>query len=224
MSFFNVLFSIFVKDFKDEIRRKENIFSSFFFALLSLVLFHFAVDVTSIEISKEGSGLLWLIIIFAGTIFISNIFKKEEENGTFYALLLAPVDRFAIYLGKFLVSLIFLLILEIFLFILFVFFFNISLFTYPFSLLILLVLVNVGFSSLGTLISSLLVNQKSSTLLYPLLLYPLLFPLFLAAIVLTESLLKNELSFSNVWLSGIIFFDILFFAVSIILFEFSMEE
>lgn len=224
MSFFNVLITVIMKDFKDEIRRKENIFTSFFFALLSLVLFHFAVDVTSMEISKEGSGLLWLIIIFAGTIFISNIFKKEEENGTFYALLLAPVDRFAIFLAKFFVTLIFLLILEIFLFILFLFFFNISLFTYPFSLLFLLVLVNIGFSSLGTLISSLLVNQKSSALLYPLLLYPLLIPLFLAAIVLTESLLEHELSLFNVWLRGIILFDILFFVVSIILFEFSVEE
>lgn len=224
MNFLKVIFFVFIKDIKDELRRKENILSSLFFLLLSLVLIHFAVDMTSIDLSKEGAGLMWLIIIFAGTIFMQNIFRKEEENGVFLALLLAPVDRAAIYLAKFFVSFIFLTILEVFLFFLSFFFFGAAVFDSPLQLLILAIGVNVGFSALGTLISSLLINQKGSSILYPLLLYPLLFPLFAAAAALTQSTLKSSLAFSDPWLRLIILFDIIFLAVSSMLFESAVEE
>ncbi len=224
MTFLKVCFLIFVKDLKDEIRKKENILASLFFGLLSVVLFHFAVDSTEIDLSKDGSGLLWLIIIFAGTIFMQNLFKKEEENGTFYALILAPVDRAAVYLGKFAVSFLFLLILEFFLFALSFFFFNFPVLKSFFWLLLILCSINAGFSALGTLISSLTVNQKGSFILYPLLLYPLLFPLFIAAVSLTQRFIKAQLSFSEPWLRLVILFDIIFLTVSSLLFELITEE
>lgn len=224
MNFIKTLFFIFSKDSVEELRRKESIFSSLFFALLSLILFHYSVDGTSIEISKESAGLLWLIIVFAGTIFTQNIFKKEEENGTFFALLLAPVDRAAVFLGKFAVSFVFLLILELFLLFLSFFLLNLQFFDSFWWLLIIFLGVNAGFSSLGTLISSLLINQKGSSILYPLLLYPLLVPLFMAAVTTTQKAIKSDLSFSEPWLRLIILFDIIFIAVSSLIFESAAEE
>jgi heme exporter protein B len=224
MNFIKVVILVFMKDIKDELRRKENILSSLFFALLSLVLFHFSVDMTSIDLSKEGAGLMWLIIIFAGTIFIQNIFRKEEENGVFLALLLAPVDRAAIYLAKFLVCFVFLAILEVFLFVLSFFFFGAAVFDSPLQLTVVALAVNIGFSALGTLISSLLMNQKGSSILYPLLLYPLLFPLFAAAATLTQLSIKSSLAFSDPWLRLIILFDMIFLGTSSMLFESVVED
>lgn len=224
INFVKVIILVFVKDLKDELRRKENILSSLFFALLSLVLFHFSVDMTSIDLSKEGAGIIWLIIIFAGTIFMQSIFRKEKENGVFLALLLAPVDRAAIYLAKFLVCFVFLAILELFLFVLSFFLLGVAVFDFSLQLMIVATAVNVGFSALGTLTSSLLMNQQGSSILYPLLLYPLLFPLFVAAVSLTQLSMKSSLKFSDPWLRLVILFDIIFLAISSILFESAVEE
>ncbi|MCX7829712.1 MAG: heme exporter protein CcmB [Acidobacteria bacterium] len=224
MMFFKVLFLIFWKDIRDEIRRKENLFASLFFAVLSLLLFHFSIDSSDFNFSEQWIGFFWLIVIFAGTIFMQNIFKKEEENGTFFALLLAPVDRSAVYLAKFLVCCVFLVFLEFFLFLLSFFFFNLQFFDSFMEFLFIASLVNIGFSALGVLVSSLLTNLKGLSILYPLLLYPLLFPLFMAAINVTRFLMNSSLALSNEWLRLIILFDIIFLVASSVLFESAVED
>ncbi|MGA9752837.1 MAG: heme exporter protein CcmB, partial [Acidobacteriota bacterium] len=85
MKFFRAVGLIFLKDFKEEIRRKENIAASFLFAFLSLVLFAFALDPTRVDMRQTGSGLLWLIILFAGSLFMGASFRKETETGTLLA-------------------------------------------------------------------------------------------------------------------------------------------
>jgi heme exporter protein B len=224
MRFLSVAALIFKKDLKEELRRKENILASFFFAFLSLVLFHFSLDQTMIDLSQNGSGLIWLIVLFAGSLFMGNIFKKEEENGTFYALLLAPADRGSIFLGKFLANLIFLTVLEFFLLFLAFIFLNVPIFNSFFPLIAVFVLVNIGYSALGTLISALLVHERGASLLYPLLLYPLLVPLFMAATTLTGLAISSTAVFDSPWLRLLLLFDILFFTAGILLFEYAVEE
>lgn len=224
MRYLSIIFLVLKKELKDEFRRKEGIVASFFFALISLVLFHFSFDSGVGDISQSGAGLLWLIILFAGTLFIGASFKKEEENGTFYALLLAPVDRGAIYLAKFLSNLILLTLLEVFLLFISYFFLNIPIFNSPLSICFVFLLVSIGFSSLGTLISALLINERGSAVLYPLLLYPLLIPLFMGGATLTNEAINSKDIRSDPWLPLIILFDILFLTISTLLFESAVEE
>ncbi len=224
MRYLNIIFLVLKKELKDEFRRKEGIVSSFFFALISLVLFHFSLESDVGDISKSGAGLLWLIILFAGTLFISASFKKEEENGTFYALLLAPVDRGAIYLAKFLSNLILLTLLESFLLFISYFFLNIPIFNSFLSISLVFFLVSIGFSALGTLISALLINERGTAVLYPLLLYPILIPLFMGGVNLTNEAINSKDIASDPWLHLIILFDILFLTVSTLLFESAVEE
>jgi len=224
MRFLSVALLILNKELREELRRKENILASFFFAFLSLVLFHFSLDRTMADLSEGGGGLLWLIVLFAGSLFMGNIFRKEEENGTFQALLLAPVDGGAIYLGKFLANLLFLAFLELFLLLLAFFFLNMPVFVAALPLGATFLLVNIGYAALGTLISALLAHEKGAALLYPLILFPLLVPLFMAATTLTGFAMSGMPVFDTPWLRLLILFDILFFTAGMILFDYAVEE
>jgi heme exporter protein B len=224
MSFLRTALLIFLKDFREEIRRKEHAAASVLFALLSLVLFAFALDPTQVDLNRTGSGLLWLIVLFAGSLFMGASFHKETETGTLQALLLAPCDRGAIYVGKFLVNAVFLLLLEalVLLFAFLLLDFRIG----PFLPRIAVVwfAVTVGYAALGTLFSALLAQVRGGQVIYPILLFPLLVPLFIAAATLTQEALTPGFSFASQWLRLVGLFDILFFTASVVLFEYAVEE
>ena len=222
--YFKVVLLLFEKDFREEVRRKENIASSFFFAFLSLVMFYFALDPTLVDMQKTGSGLLWLIVLFAGSIFMGNTVRKEQENGTLQALLLCPVDRSAIFLGKFLVNLSFLLILEALLW----FFAFVLLDIRPGpalpSLCLVCAAVSLGYAALGTLFAALISQVRGGQVIYPILLFPVLIPLFIAAVSLTGEAMAGKDIMGSQWLRLVALFDILFSGASLLLFEFAVEE
>jgi heme exporter protein B len=223
-AYLRVVGLIFRKDFKEELRRKENLSSSFFFAFLSLVLFNFALDPTLVDLRETGSGLLWLLVLFAGSIFMGNSFRKETENGTLQALLLSPANRSAIFLGKFLVNFCFLTVLEILLW----FFAFVLLDIRPGaalpSLALVWVLVTVGYAALGTLFAALIAQVYGGQVLYPILLFPVLIPLFMAAAALTSKALAGGDVLHSPWLSLVAAFDMLFFTASLFLFDCAVEE
>ena len=215
---------VFGKEMREEARRKETFLASFFFSFISIVLFHFSLDMTGADLSGEGAGLLWLIMLFAGSLFTGNSFRKEEENGTFQALLLAVSDPSAIFLGKYLANLAFMTFLGLFLIFLSGTLLNMPVWNSLLPLIFVFTLVNSGYSSLATLISALLSRERGSALLYPLVLYPLLVPLFMAAATLTVTAMAAEPLLGSPWLRLLILFDILFFVACLLLFEYAAEE
>ena len=224
MRYLRVVALVFGKDFKDELRRKENMASSFLFALLSLVLFAFALDPTRVDLNQTGSGLLWLIILFAGSLFMGASFRKETENGTLFALLLSPCDRSAIYVGKFLVNLVFLVILEVLLLAMAFVLLNFRFQDSVIRLAVVWLAVTIGYAALGTLFAALIAQVRGGQVIYPILLFPILIPLFIAAATLTQDALSTGFSWSNQWLRLVGLFDILFFTASVFLFEYAVEE
>ena len=224
MNYLRVVALVFAKDFREEIRRKENVASSLLFAFLSLVLFAFALDPTQVNLNQTGSGLLWLIILFAGSLFMGASFRKETENGTLQALLLSPVDRSAIYVGKFLVNLVFLLFLEA---LLLLFSYLLLDFRTGPALVPLAVswfAVTVGYAALGTLFSALIAHVHGGQVIYPILLFPVLIPLLIAAATLTQDALAGHPVFGSQWLRLVALFDTLFVTASVFLFEYAVEE
>lgn len=212
------------KELIEELRRKEGLLASSFFAFVSIVLFHFSLDLTGADLSREGAGLLWLIVLFAGSLFTGASFRKEEENGTLQALLLASSDPSAIFIGKYLANMAFMTLLGSFLLFLSGTLLDMPIWKALFPLAFVFTLVNAGYSSLGTMISALLSKEKGSALLYPLVLYPLLVPLFMAASVLTQRALSFEPILESPWLRLLLLFDILFFVSCLLLFEYAAEE
>ncbi len=224
MNYWRAVMKIFAKDFREEIRRKENLAASFFFAFLALVLFYFSVDPTRVDLGESGAGLLWLVILFAGNLFMGNTFRKETETGTLQALLLAPVDRSAIYIGKFLVNLAFLLILEAL-----ILAFAFILLAMPVGahigwLAAVWVLASVGYAAVGTLLSSLVAQIRGGHLLFPLLAFPILIPLLIAASSLTQDVMLGHAAASVRWLQLVGLFDTIFLVAPLFLFEYAIEE
>lgn len=224
MNYLRVVALIFAKDFREELRRKENIVSSLLFAFLSLVLFAFALDPAQVDLNQTGSGLLWIIILFAGSLFMGASFRKEMENGTLQALLLSPVDRSAIYVGKFLVNLLFMVFLEVLLLVFSFLLLNFKAGPALGPLVLVWLAVTVGYAALGTLFSALIAHVHGGQVIYPILLFPILIPLLIAAATLTQEALSGHPVLGNQWLRLVVLFDTLFVTASIFLFEYAVEE
>jgi heme exporter protein B len=224
VNYLRVVALIFAKDFREEIRRKETLVSSLLFAFLSLVLFAFALDPTQVDLNQTGSGLLWIIILFAGSLFMGVSFKKEMENGTLQALLLSPVDRSAIFLAKFLVNLVFLLSLEALLLVFSFLLLNFRTGSALVPLALSWFAVTVGYAALGTLFSALIAHVRGGQVIYPILLFPMLIPLLIAAATLTQDALAGRPVLGSQWLRLVLLFDTLFVTASVFLFEYAVEE
>jgi heme exporter protein B len=140
--------------------------------------------------------------------------------------MLAPIDRSAIYLGKVLSNLVFMLTVELLTVVAFLILYNYTpLYENFFSLTMIIVLGTLGFSVIGTLFSAITVNTKSREILLPLLFFPILVPVIIAAVSSTGMILKGEkLRDAAHWLKLMGAFDILFLALSIAVFEFILEE
>ena len=211
------------KDVVAELRTKDIFSAMFVFALLSVFIFQFAFDLRVENVNQVAPGVLWVSIAFAGILGLNRSFIIEMDKGSFDGLLLAPVDRSAIYFGKMLGNVLFMLIVEAFLLPIFIIMFNLSLFL-P-GVLLVVFLGTVGFAGVGTLFSAMAVNTRAREVLLPILLFPVIVPLLIASVKLTGGFLDNiPLSDNMNWLQLLVVFDVIFIAVAFMTFDFVVEE
>lgn len=222
--YFRKVAAIIGKDIATELRTKEMISAMFVFSLLIIFIFNFAFDLRADNMQTLAPGVLWVAIAFAGMLGLSRSFILERDRGVFDGLLLAPVDRSAIYLGKMIGNVLFITLVE---FIILPFF--IVLFNQPLSTLPLLAgvvfLGSLAFAGVGTLFSAMAVHTRAREVLLPIMLFPVIIPAMLAAVRLTAAILDN-IPFDEVsqWLALLVAFDVIFIAASFMLFEFVVEE
>ena len=213
------------KDFITEIKTRELFSSMFIFALLVVIIFIFSINLSLIQASEVGPGVLWVAFLFAGTIGLNRSFMLEKENDCLQGLLLAPMDRTALYFGKLVSNLVFLLIMEVFTLPLFMVFFNIDLLPHLLPLLYVIFVGTLGFCAVGTLLSSLSANLKTRDIMLPILLYPIIIPIIIGSVKMTGQVLAGEpLSSMMNWVSLILCFDIIYIAISIMVIDFVLEE
>jgi heme exporter protein B len=211
------------KDLKIELRTKEAFSASFVFSVLVLVIFNFTMDLSSKEALKLGSGFLWVAFAFAGILALNRSFALEREENCIQGMLLAPVDRSAIYVGKFLANVILMLVTEIIILPLFAIFFNVGIGERFGLLLLILLLGTVGFSSVGTLFSAIAVHTRMREVMLPILLLPITVPVLIAAVETTAYALgaQDEASF---WFKLLVVYDVIFVTVSYLTFEYVLQE
>ena len=223
--YFSQVMTIIWKDFITEIKTRELFSSMFIFALLVVIIFIFSINLSLIQASEVGPGVLWVAFLFAGTIGLNRSFMLEKENGCLQGLLLAPMDRTALYFGKLVSNFVFLLIMEVFTLPLFMVFFNIDLLPHLLPLLYVIFVGTLGFCAVGTLLSSLSVNLKTRDIMLPILLYPLKIPIIIGSVKMTGQVLAGEpLSSMMNWVSLTLCFDIIYIAISIMVIDFVLEE
>jgi heme exporter protein B len=223
--YLNQVGAIIWKDFTVELKTRELFVSMFIFAVLVILIFIFSVDLSIINSNQIGPGVLWVAILFSGTIGLNRSFMLEKENQCIQGLMLAPIDRSAIYFGKMISNLAFLLIMEAFILPVFMIFFNVDIISNIFPLLFVILIGTIGFSALGTLLSSLSANLKTREIMLPILLYPLMVPIAIASVKMTSHvLLGEELSSVMKWIGLTLCFDIIFIGVSIMTIDHILEE
>jgi heme exporter protein B len=211
------------KDLKIELRTKEALSASFVFSVLVLVIFNFTLELNTDEARRLGAGFFWVAFAFGGTLALNRSFALEKEAGCTKALMLAPVDRSAIYVGKFLANVIFMFVTQLLILPLFAVFFNVPVGGNIWLLLLIFLLGSVGFSSVGTLFSAVASNTRMRELMLPVLLLPVAIPVLLAAVETTSYALGGDVD-ASFWFKLLVVYDVVFVTSCLLVFEYALEE
>jgi heme exporter protein B len=212
------------KDITTELRTKEMLSTMFVFSLLIIFIFNFAFDLRAENMQALAPGVLWVAIAFAGMLGLSRSFILERDRGVLDGLLLAPVDRSAIYFGKMIGNLLFISLVEVIILPFFIILFNQSIEMLP-ALGGVVILGTLGFAGVGTLFSAMAVHTRAREILLPIMLFPVVIPAMLSAVRLTSAILDRiPLAEVSQWLALLVAFDVIFVAASFMLFEFVVEE
>ncbi|HEY0987319.1 MAG TPA: heme exporter protein CcmB, partial [Kofleriaceae bacterium] len=192
-----------------------------FFGALLVVIFSFAFPRDIRAVRGSVPGMLWVSIAFAGTIGLGRAFDRERENDTMRALLLSPVPRLAVFLGKAVATTVMVLAVAVVCVPLLALFLNAPLFDYPWMLILCVVLGALGFSVIGSVFAATLLKVRSRDVLLPVILYPLLVPLFVAGTKATAALIAEFPNFDAAWywIQFLGIYDAAFLVLSIWVFE-----
>ncbi len=215
--------ALFWKDLLIELRTKDVLASMLVFGLLTLTVFTFAFDLRAESVLLVSPGVLWVAILFAGTLGLGRSYSHERESGSLEGLLLCPGDRSAIFVAKLLTNLVFLGLLEIVLLPVFSAFFDVS--ALKPGVIGIILLGTVGFAAVGSIFGAMAVNTRAREVMLPVLLLPILIPLIIGAVKATGLLMDGQ-PWSEVWtwVNLLIAFDVVYLVVSFILYEFVIED
>ncbi|MBA3263940.1 MAG: heme exporter protein CcmB [Thermoleophilaceae bacterium] len=214
------------KDLLLELRTKEAVPAMTLFTITVYVLFHFGLDRDSLD-GELASGVLWVTLLLAAVIGVTRLFAAEREQGGIDALLLAPVDRTALFLAKASALFLFLVAVEL-----------VAVPTFDLLLLgpglggtlpelpAILLLGNIGIAAVGALVAALAAETRTRELIVPLLLLPLLVPLLISCAQATEPLMRTDQGPEDLgrWLGLLTLYDVVFVLVSVAVFDFLLED
>jgi heme exporter protein B len=214
------------KDLLLELRTKESVPAMTLFSITVYVLFHFGLDRDSLD-GELAAGVLWVTLLLAAVIGVSRLFAAEREQGGIDALLLAPVDRTALFVAKASALFVFLVLVEL----IAVPAFGLLLLgpglggALP-ELLVILLLGDIGIAAVGALVSALAAETSARELIVPLLLLPLLVPVLISCAQATEPLMRTEQGPEDLgrWLGLLTLYDVVFVLVSVAVFDFLLED
>jgi len=222
-NFIKAVSAIVWKDLRGEFRSRELFSAMLIFSLLMILIFNFALELDIKTRQSVTAGVLWSTFAFAGTLGLNRSMAIEKDRGCLDGLLLAPVDRSAIYFGKVISNLAFMLIVEVVVLPIYSVLYNINLFN-P-GLLVVILLGSIGYVAVGTLLATMAIETRARDVLLPILMLPVVFPLLLAAIRASNGFLSGtKLEDILLWVNLLIAYDIIFIAVAFMVFDNVVEE
>lgn len=210
------------KDLLLELRTRDAFGATLLFALLVLVTFNFALDLRPEVMAGVGPGVLWVAVLFAGTIGLGRSFAVERDQGTLETLLAAPIERSALFVAKLLGSTAVMAVTEAVLVPIFA-----ALFDVPFdfrALLPILFLGTVGLATVGTLLAAIAAHTRAREVLLPVLLFPIIVPLLIGVVEATGVTVASGTGQDRPWIGLLLAFDAIYLAVGNLVFEYVLEE
>ena len=224
-SLWGTAFAVAAKDLKIEWRTKTAFASSLVFAVLVLAIFYFSRDSTVVSELDIAPAAIWVTFTFAAMLGLNRAFLLEQENRAIDGLLLSPVPRTGIFVGKILGNLAFVAVVELVSFPLFSLFFNVPILHVLPGLLGVAAMATIAFVTVGTLLSAMVVRTRFAELMLPILLLPFLVPPIIGAVQITAGILAGRpMSEFAGWLKLLGAFDIAFVTACLLLFEATVEE
>jgi len=220
-----VAFAVAWKDLQVEFRTRSTLLAAVVFGALILVVFNFSRDPTAIPDQVIGPSALWVAVAFSSVVALNRAFTLEREHGAMDALRLAPAPRGALFLGKFLANLVFVLFVVGVTVPLAMLFFDLPVDAAGWGLVLLLFLASVGLVAVGTLLSAMAVRTRFAELMLPVLLLPFLVPPLTAAAGASSRLFAGRpLSEVIGWLRFLAVYDLVFLTLGLLLFSAVIDE
>ena len=213
------------KDLAIEFRTRSAFLSAVVFSLLAIVIFFFAWDSTAVAAIDLAPGVLWVIFVFSGLLGMHRSFGIEQPDRAIDGLLASPVAREAIFLGKALASLVFVVAVQAIAIPAVGLFYNLPLGAVALPLAGIALLAAIGLVVVGTLISAMAVNTRLAELLLPMLALPFFVPIVIPAAQATAKLMSGRpVGDAVAWLKLLLAFDIVFVVACTLAYPFTLEE
>ena len=223
LGFLRIIWAIVAKDISAELHTREILSAMLVFSSLALLVFSLALDMRGPLAQAAAPGVLWTTVAFASTLGLGRSLAREQQTGCFDGLLLAPVERSAIFFGKALGNLVFTLVVEVGLLPL-----TSALLDVPLlrpAVLLVTVLGTVGYVAVGTLLAAIAVNTRAQEVLLPILLLPLSIPALVPAVQATRGLVEGwALADVAGWVRLLVVYDLVIVAVSMVTFGYVVED
>jgi heme exporter protein B len=214
---------IVAKDFAIERRSRQMLAAMLVFSILVILIFNFALELDARARLNTTAGILWSTFAFAGTLGLNRSMALEAENKSMDGLLSAPIDRSAIFFGKFIGNLMFMIIVEAITLPIYSVLYNVNLI--DLRLIGVLLLGSIGYASVGTLLSAMAVQTRTRDLLLPVLLFPIVIPLLVAAVRASSGILNGSpIDFILPAVNLMIVFDLVMIALAYMFFDYIVEE
>jgi heme exporter protein B len=225
LSFFGTVWAIVWKDLTMERHTRQLLSVMLVFSLTAVIVYNFALFGSLSAAREVSTGFLWITILLAGTLGLNRSLMSEQENRSLEAVLMAPIDRGAIYIGKLISVTTFTLLVELLLIPIFTVFFN-----RPFwrpQVIGILILGTIGYVAAGVLVTSMSVQTRAREVLLPVLLLPLTLPSVLAAAQVTAAFISaepppwSEIQFA---VALVVAFDVFMVTAGILTYHYVVEE
>jgi heme exporter protein B len=214
------------KDLAIELRTRQSVPAMALFSITVFVLFHFGLDRNEID-GSLASGVLWVTLLLATVLAVNRLFAADRDDGALDGILLAPIDRTAVYLAKAAALFLYLVLLEV-----------IALPAFAIlllgpdltgalpELLAIVALADVGLAGVGALVAGLASETRVRDVIVPLLLLPLLVPVLIAAANATKPLLMLNPAATDLgkWLGFMALYDMVFVLLAVAVFDFLLED
>lgn len=233
MSWLRKMTAVCLKDLRIELRSRDLLATMGFLALVTVVLFRFAFEfvptpsggVRDDAFRSMGSGVLWVTFVFAAVLGLQRSFRLEEEEGALESLMLAPVDRSALLLGKTAAGFLLVCAMEVMVLFAVVVLYGVDLLPVLGPLAAVIAVNTLGFVLVGTVVAFLAGRTRRGGMLLPVLQIPLVLPLLLFAVRATGWILaeeRQEAVMESMRLSGVII--LVYLGVSLAVFDLVLED
>jgi heme exporter protein B len=222
-SFWSITWQVIRKDLQVEVRSRELMSMMLLFAVLSVLIFSFALELDLDMRQDVIGGILWVIVVFTSIIGLSRSMLAERENGSLDALLLAPIARSAIFMGKFIANVLFTGVIALAMLPLMTFLYNVTVMSLP--MLAILLAGVIGFCATGTLLAAMTAQTRAREAMLPVALLPIALPLLLSAVRATSALIaeRDPLEWQG-WLGILVVMDLAYLGLSAVTFKYVVEE